>query len=116
MKNSMLKIKRSVAVVIIAMMCSVPCFANKITQSNIGVGLMEMFKDLGTFGMIVAPIIAGCVCVYFLIRRAIADEQDGKMWTKRMMISLVCGVSVFLISGVFSIIGSYFGKTVYIGF
>ena len=37
-----------------------------------------------------------------------SDEQDGKMWNKRMFVAIICGVGGALVSGVISTIASYY--------
>ena len=37
-----------------------------------------------------------------------SDEQDGKMWTKRMVVAIICGAGGALVSGIISTIASYY--------
>lgn len=82
-------------------------YANNIASSSIGVGLKNMFSDLSTYGMVLGPIVGGAFAIYFLIRRAGADDMDGKMWKNRVVTACVCGAGVFAVSGIISLFTSY---------
>ena len=104
-----MKLQRTIAIFILLTLCFSPmAFANKIVDSFIGKGTVELANDMSGFLMLLAPIIAVCASGYFLIRRSSANEHDGIMWNKRIVTAIICGVAVFLISGVISLITSYF--------
>lgn len=79
-----------------------------IAGSQIGVGMKNMLNDASSFLLVLCPLAGGVAAVYFIIRRGVADEQDGKMWTRRITIAIVCGVAGFLVSGAIKLIASYF--------
>lgn len=88
-----------------------PVFAEgveTIQNSKIYTGLVELINDLTTAGMIICPAAGAVFALYYFIRRGMADEQDGKLWTKRIVTSLVCGVGGLLVSGIISLLTSYF--------
>ena len=37
-----------------------------------------------------------------------SDEQDGKLWEKRIKVAILCGVGGCLTSGAISVLSSYF--------
>lgn len=81
---------------------------SKLQSSNIYTGFMAFLNEAMTVAMIASPIIAGLVAVVFLIRRSMADEQDGKMWNKRIITSIICGVAGSLVTGFIALLTSYF--------
>lgn len=95
------------SVLVIACMV-VPASADNLANSTVGMGIKNMLNDLSSFGMVIGPTVGGAAAVYFLIRRSMADEQDGKMWSRRIWIAVICGVAVLLVSGIISLISSYF--------
>lgn len=80
-----------------------------LDSSTIGVGIKNMLSDGGSFLLLLSPIAGGAAAGYFIIRRGMADEQDGKMWSKRIVIAVVCAVGGMLVGSVIKLIGSYFG-------
>lgn len=80
-----------------------------LQNSTIYTGMQNLLNDLSTVLMVLCPIIGGVAALYFVIRRSMADEQDGKTWTKRMTTSIICGVAGMLISGLISLLSGYFG-------
>lgn len=79
-----------------------------IQNSKIYTGFVDLISDLTTAGMIICPAAGALFALYYFIRRGMADEQDGKLWTKRIVTSLVCGVGGLLVSGIISLLTSYF--------
>ena len=80
----------------------------KLAESDFWIGLMNILND-GTWALTIAcPIIGGLAALLFVIRRSMADEQDGKMWTKRINIAIICGVGGMLVSGFIALLTSYF--------
>lgn len=80
-----------------------------IANSPIGQGLKNLLNDLSTYIMVLSPIVAGAAAGYFVMRRSMADEQDGKLWEKRIKTAVVCGVVGALVGGIIKLISSYFG-------
>lgn len=81
---------------------------NKISESNIGQGVANLINDLTTWGMILCPSIGGLAAVLFVVKRGMADEQEGKMWNKRIVLAIACGVGGLLVGGIIKIVSSYF--------
>lgn len=89
-------------------MMAAPTFATGLQDHQIFKGGMSLLKDLMTVATIACPIIGGLAAVFFLIRRSMADEQDGKMWMKRVYTAVACGVGGALVTGVIALGASYF--------
>lgn len=77
-------------------------------DSTIATGTQRLITDIMGFTIILCPIAGGLAGVYFLIRRSVADEQDGKMWSKRVMVAIGCGVGGALVSGIITLLASYY--------
>ena len=82
--------------------------ADGISESEIGVGVKNLFTDLTTYIMVLSPIVGGAAAGYFLIRRGMADEQDGKMWMKRAVTAVICAVAGLVVGAIIRLISSYF--------
>ena len=76
--------------------------------SNLAVGTKQLLQDVMNFAVIICPTAGGLAAIVFLIRKAMSDEQDGKMWTKRMYVAIICGVGGALVSGIISMLASYY--------
>ena len=96
------------AATLLPMVMSTPVFADNISSSTIGVGITNLLNDLSTYVVILSPTVGGLAAVYFVIRRGMADEQDGKLWEKRIRTAVICGVAGALIGGIIKLIASYF--------
>lgn len=76
--------------------------------SNLAVGTKQLLQDVMNFAVIICPIAGGLAAIVCLIRKAMSDEQDGKMWKRRIAIAIICGAGGALVSGVISTIASYY--------
>ena len=87
---------------------AVPASAGGLADSTLGVGVRQLFSDVSSYLMILCPTAGGAAAVYFAIRRAMADEQDGKLWEKRIKTAIACGVGGCLASALISALSTYF--------
>lgn len=101
-------LKRAIPAVLTIVSMSVTASADNLSSSTVGMGIRNMLNDISSFGMVICPTVGAAAAVYFLIRRSMADEQDGKMWTRRIWVAIICGVAGCLVSGVIALISSYF--------
>lgn len=97
-----------VAATPLMMLSATNALAVGIGDSQIATGLNNLFSDLSTWLIILSPIVAGAMAIYFIIRRSMADEQDGKLWEKRIKTAVVCGVAGALVGGLIKLLASYF--------
>lgn len=84
-----------------------PTYAASLQSSQMYIGFMQFLNDLMTVAMIACPVIGGLAAVVFLARRSMADEQDGKMWMKRVYQAVACGIGGGLVTGIIALITSY---------
>jgi len=108
MKKTNRLIKLLILSVIFVVSMVVPASADNLANSTVGTGVKNLLNDVSTYLMVIGPIIGGAAAAYFLVRRSMADEQDGKMWSRRIWIAIICGVAVLLVGGIISLISSYF--------
>lgn len=80
----------------------------KLENSAFYKGFLELLQDLSLAVTILGPAICIIFAGVYFARRSMADEQDGKMWNKRITTALICAVSIGLISGLVTLITSYF--------
>jgi len=79
-----------------------------IADSTFGVGTKNLINDVFKYLVVLSPLTGGAFAVYFVIRKGMADEQDGKMWAHRIKTAIACGVGGCLVSGVIAVITSYY--------
>jgi|GEM_PF-166702 len=90
-----------------------PAFAaDGFGSSVFATGTKNLFKDIGTWLLIIAPISGGVLGVYFFIRRQAADEMDQKKWNDRIKATIVSTLGAVLVSTAIVLIASYYGVTV----
>ena len=56
--------------------------SSSINQSRLALGTERLIKDATSWLMVLAPIVAGLLIIYFCIRRSAADEMDQKKWIR----------------------------------
>jgi len=86
----------------------VPASAGGLADSTVGVGFKNLLNDTFSLLIILCPIAGAVSAAYFFIRRSMADEQDGKVWEKRIKVALGCGVGGTLVSAIITTLTSYF--------
>lgn len=86
----------------------VPASAGGLADSTLGTGLKQLLSDASNLLLVLCPISGGAAGVYFAIRRSMADEQDGKLWEKRIKTAILCGAGGCLVSVGISVLASYF--------
>lgn len=61
---------------------SVTAHASGIQGSQIVKGTEKLIGDATTWLMVLAPVVAGLLIIYFCIRRSAADEMDQSVATR----------------------------------
>lgn len=79
-----------------------------INDSQIVKGTENLIKDATTWLMVLAPIVAGLLIIYFCIRRSAADDMDQKQWNNRIVVAIVSCVGAILGSATLNIIIGYY--------
>ncbi|MDR1320676.1 MAG: hypothetical protein LBK56_04525 [Gracilibacteraceae bacterium] len=82
--------------------------AGGISDSPIVVGTEKLIGDVTTWLMVLAPVVAGLLIIYFCIRRSAADEMDTKKWNTRIIAAIVSCVGAVLGSATLNLIIGYY--------
>ncbi len=110
-KHSRPNICRSLAAVIAviaAMFFSpVPVLAS-VSGSKLVTGTENLIRDVTTWLMVLAPVVAGLLIIYFCIRRSAADEMDQKKWNNRIVVAIVSCIGAVLGSATLNLILGYY--------
>lgn len=83
-------------------------FATDISNSTIAKGTEELITDATTWLMVLAPIFAGMMIIYYCIRRASADEMEQKQWTQRITAAVVSCIGAILGAATLQMIIGYY--------
>ena len=82
--------------------------AGGIGGSQIAKGTEKLIQDATTWLMVLAPVVAGLLIIYFCIRRSAADEMDQKKWNNRIEVAIVSCIGAVLGSATLNIIIGYY--------
>lgn len=82
--------------------------AGNLTDSEIVKGTEKLISDVTTWLMVLAPVVAGMLIIYFCIRRAAADEVDQKKWNNRIIVAVVSCIGAVLGSALLNLILGYY--------
>lgn len=105
------QLRRSLMALAVLASATMACFAEEggsFGNSSFAKGTINLINDVSTYLMIIGPIAGTMAAGYFLIRRAMADETDGKMWMKRVFIAGGCGIGVLLVGGIITMVTGYY--------
>lgn len=106
----MKKFKKAVAatMMVAAIFITPACAAGGLEASSIAVGIKNLINDVASFLTVLCPTVGGLAAIVFVIFRSAADEQDGKLWNKRIKTAIVCGVAGMLVNAIIALLSSYF--------
>lgn len=80
----------------------------KIEKSKLAEGTQKLITDVTTWLMVLAPVVAGLLIIYFCIRRSAADEMDQKKWNSRIIAAIVSCIGAVLGSATLGVIVGYY--------
>lgn len=83
-------------------------FAESVADSKIAKGTQKLIQDLTTWLMVLAPVVAGLLIIYFFIRRSAADEMDQKKWNNRIVVAIVSCIGAILGSAILNLVIGYY--------
>ena len=81
-------------------------YASGISQSKLAT--QKLIGDATSWLMILAPVVAGLLIIYFCIRRSAADEMDQKKWNNRIVVAIVSCIGAVIGSATLNIIIGYY--------
>lgn len=92
-----------------AVLSAVPVYAaDTVQDSKIVTGTEKLIGDVTTWLMVLAPVVAGLLIIYFCIRRSAADEMDTKKWNNRIVVAIVSCIGAVLGSATLNLIIGYY--------
>ena len=71
-------------------------------------GTKKLVQDATVAIQAIGALVCVLFAIYFLARKAGADEQDQKIWKNRLTISIVSAVGIVTIAGIIGTIVSYY--------
>lgn len=92
----------------VSIMSAVPAAAAGVKDSEIVKGTEKLIKDVTSWLMLLAPVVAGMLIIYFCIRRSAADEVDQKKWNNRIVVAVISCIGAVLGSATLNLILGYF--------
>lgn len=112
-KNFLEKTKEKIIMILVSIytvsMISTPVYAAEgVTNSQIVKGTEKLINDTTTWLMVLAPVLAGLLIIYFCIRRSAADEMDQKKWNNRIVVAIVSCIGAVLGSATLNLIVGYY--------
>lgn len=89
---------------------AIPAYATSggIQSSKLATGTKQLIQDATTYLMVLAPVAAGMLIIYFCIRRSAADEMDQKKWNNRITVAVVSCIGAVLGSATLNVIIGYY--------
>ncbi len=87
----------------------IPAHAGDLGSSTVVTGTKQLISDITTVLAGISLSVGGGAFTYFLIRKSMADEQDGRTWQKRMVTALICGIGGAIASSIVALIAGYYG-------
>lgn len=108
MKHSRKNIRFVLLTMLITTLFTIPASANNLMASALGTGIVNMINDISFLLIFICPLAGAAAAGYYFIRRGMSDEQDGKMWEKRIKTAIICGVGGCLTSAIIAVASSYF--------
>lgn len=92
----------------VSVLSAVPVVAEGVKDSQIVKGTEKLISDITVWLMVLAPVIAGMLIIYYCVRRSAADEMDQKKWNNRIVVAVVSCIGAVLGSATLNLILSYF--------
>jgi len=87
---------------------AMPAYAAGVGDSQIVKGTEKLIGDVTTWLMVLAPVVAGLLIIYFCIRRSAADEMDTKKWNNRIVVAIISCIGAILGSATLNLIIGYY--------
>lgn len=110
-KNAALRLRAASAIGTAALLMladSTTVYATGVSQSKLATGTEQLIGDATSWLMVLAPVVAGLLIIYFCIRRSAADEMDQKKWNNRIVVAIVSCIGAVLGSATLNIIIGYY--------
>lgn len=110
-ENAALRLRAAGAIgtaALLMLVDSTTAYASGVSQSKLATGTEQLIGDATSWLMLLAPVVAGLLIIYFCIRRSAADEMDQKKWNNRIVVAIVSCIGAVLGSATLNIIIGYY--------
>lgn len=102
------KVTGALTMAMTVLFLALPVSAEDIGSSRLAKGTEKLIQDVTTWLMILAPVAAILLIVYFCIRRSAADEMDQKKWNNRITTAIISCIGAVLTSATLNLIIGYY--------
>lgn len=79
-----------------------------INSSILVTGTVKLLNDVITALTVISLLIAIIMSIYYLARKSTCEEQEGKMLSRRLLVTISCSVLITLVKVIMQIITSYY--------
>ena len=105
------KLKKTINLIIATVfiiLVKVNVLAGNIQNDKVVTGTKKLIQDATKAMGIIGALVYVLFGIYFFIRKNMAEEQDQKMWNKRIATTVICAVGIVVISGLLNTIVKYY--------
>lgn len=79
-----------------------------INNSILVTGTINLLNDVITSLTAISLLITVIMSIYCLARKSSCEEQEGKMLTKRLIVTISCSVLITLVKVIIQVVTSYY--------
>lgn len=79
-----------------------------INNSILVTGTINILNDVITSLTAISLLITIIMSIYCLVRKSSCEEQEGKMLTKRLIVTISCSVLITLVKVIIQVVTSYY--------
>lgn len=79
-----------------------------INSSILVTGTVNLLNDVITALTTISYLITVIMAIYCLVRKLMSEEQEGKMHTRKLIITISCSILITLIKVIIQMITSYY--------
>ena len=79
-----------------------------INNSILVTGTINLLNDVITSLTAISLLITVIMSIYCLARKSSCEEQEGKMLTKRLIVTISCSVFITLVKVIIQVVTSYY--------
>ena len=79
-----------------------------INSSILVTGTVKLLNDIITALTVISLLITIIMSIYYLARKSTCEEQEGKMLSRRLLITIGCSVLITLVKVIIQVITSYY--------
>lgn len=108
-KNSAKNVFKKIAYIITIIIYVQKNYASSIMNFKGITGTTRLLNDLSAALLVISPLLAVVLTIYFSMRKGAAEAQEQTMWEKRKRTLWISCAGAFLASGIIQLIQAYYG-------